>query len=41
MSFYVLKPKTENKSITQDYMIRTGKNLRAVYKLKKISNQNH
>ena len=41
MSLYVLKPKTENKSITQDHMIGTGKNLRAVYKLKKINNQNH
>ena len=35
MSFYVFKPKTENKNITQDYMIGTGKNAKAVYKLKK------
>ena len=45
MSLYVLKPKTENKNITQDYMIGTGKNVKAVYKLKKkkrkkIDNQN-
>ena len=35
MPLYVLKPKTENKSITQDYMIGTGKNVKAVYKFKK------
>ena len=35
MSFYVFKPKTENKNITQDYMTGTGKNAKAVYKLKK------
>ena len=40
MSLYVLKPKTENRNITQDYMIRTGKNVKAVYKLKKINIQN-
>ena len=38
MSLYVLKPKTENKNITQDYMIGTRKDVKAVYKLKK-SNQ--
>ena len=38
MSLYVLKPKTENKNITQDYMIGTGKNVKAVYKLKKKKN---
>ena len=41
MSLFVLKPKTENKNITQDYMIGTRKNLKAVYKLKKNNNQNH
>ena len=35
MSLYVLNPKTENKNITQDHMIETGKNVKAVYKLKK------
>ena len=40
MSLYVLKLKTENKNITQDYMIGTGKNVKVVYKLKKINNQN-
>ena len=40
MSLFVLKPKTENKNITQDYMIGTRKNLKAVYKLKKNNNQN-
>ena len=35
MSLYVLKAKTENINITQDYMIETGKNVKAVYKLKK------
>ena len=40
MSLYVLKPKTENKNITQDNMIGTGKNLKAFYKPKKINNQN-
>ena len=35
MSLYVLKPKSENKNITQDYMIGTRKNVKAVYKLKK------
>ena len=35
MSLFVLKPKTENKNITQDYMIGTRKNLKAIYKLKK------
>ena len=35
MSLYVLNPKTENKNITQDHMIGTGKNVKAVYKLKK------
>ena len=35
MSLYVLKPKTENKNITQDYMIGTGKNVKVVYKLRK------
>ena len=34
MSLYVLNPKTENKNITQDHMIETGKNVKAVYKLK-------
>ena len=40
MPLYVLKPKTENKNITQDYMIGTGKNVKAVYKFKKKSTQN-
>ena len=40
MSLYVLKIKTENKSTSQDYMIETGKNVKAVNKLKKINNQN-
>ena len=40
MSLFVLKPKTENKNITQDYMIGTRKNVKAVYKLKKNNNQN-
>ena len=40
MSLYVLKLKTENKNITQDYMMGTGKNVKVVYKLKKINNQN-
>ena len=35
MSLHVLKSKTENKYVTQDYMIGTGKNVKAVYKLKK------
>ena len=35
MSLYILKPKSENKNITQDYMIGTRKNVKAVYKLKK------
>ena len=38
MSLYVLNPKTENKNITQDHMIETGKNVKAVYKLKKKTN---
>ena len=37
MSLHVLKSKTENKYVTQDYMIGTGKNVKAVYKLKKKS----
>ena len=41
MSLDVLKPKTENKIITQDYMIGTGKNVKTAYKLKKkINNEN-
>ena len=40
MSLYILKLKTENKNITQDYMMGTGKNVKVVYKLKKINNQN-
>ena len=40
MSLFVLKPKTENKNITQDYMIGTRKNVKAVYKLKKNNTQN-
>ena len=32
MSLYVLKPKTENKNITQDYMIGTGKNVKSSLK---------
>ena len=40
MSLYVLKLKTENKNTSQDYMIETGKNKKAVNKLKKINNQN-
>ena len=40
MSLFVLKPKTKNKNITQDYMIGTRKNVKAVYKLKKNNNQN-
>ena len=39
MSLYVLKPKTENKIITQDYMIGTGKNVKTAYKLKKKNQQ--
>ena len=35
MSLYVLKPRKENKNITQDYMVGRGKNVKAVYKLKK------
>ena len=35
MSLYILKLKTENKNITQDYMMGTGKNVKVVYKLKK------
>ena len=35
MSLYVLKIKTENKSTSQYYMIETGKNVKAVNKLKK------
>ena len=35
MSLHVLKSKTENKYVTQDYMIGTRKNVKAVYKLKK------
>ena len=31
MSLYVLKPKTENKNITQNYMKGTGKNVKTVY----------
>ena len=34
MSLYVLKSKTEKKT-AKDYMIGTGKNVKAVYKLKK------
>ena len=37
MSLYVLKPKTENKNITQGFMIGTGKNVKTVYKLQKKS----
>ena len=40
MSLYVLKLKTENKNTSQDYMIETGKNVKAINKLKKINNQN-
>ena len=32
---YVFKLKTENKNVTRDYMIGTGKNVKAIYKLKK------
>ena len=35
MSLHVLKSKTENKYVTQDYLIGTGKNVKAVYKFKK------
>ena len=35
MSLHVLKSKTENKYVTQDYVMGTGKNVKAVYKLKK------
>ena len=35
MSLYVLKPKTENKNLTQYYTIGTGKNVKPVYRLKK------
>ena len=34
MSLYVLKPKRENKNITQDYMTGIRKNVKAVSKLK-------
>ena len=34
MSLYVLKPKTENKNITQDYMIGTGKKCKGSLKFK-------
>ena len=37
MSLYVLKLKTENKNITLEYMIGTGQNLKAVFKLKKAT----
>ena len=40
MSLYVLKPKTENKNITQDCMIGTGKNVKVVYSSEKINSQN-
>ena len=41
MSLHVLKSKTENKYVTQDYVMGTGKNVKVVYKLKKkkINNQ--
>ena len=35
MSLYILKPKAENKKITQDYLIGTEKNVKVVQKLKK------
>ena len=36
---YVFKLKTENKNVTRDYMIGTGKNVKAIYKLKINQNQ--
>ena len=37
MSLYVLKPKTENINITQDYMIETGKKCKSSLQAQKKS----